>query len=183
MVMEKITFVTGNLNKVRELENYLGVTVMQKELALPEMQSLDVEEVAKVKAQKAYELLGVPALVEDTALTFLALGKLPGPFIKYFLESIHNDGLVKLLNNFENREVVATTCFALADESGVQTFVGETLGVVADKPRGEDRFGWDMIFIPMGYTETWAEMSLEEKQKTSMRRKALDKLQKCLIYK
>ena len=181
--MEKITFVTGNLNKVRELENYLGVTVIQKELALPEIQSLDVEEVAKIKAQKAYELLGVPALVEDTALTFLALGKLPGPFIKYFLESIQNDGLVKLLNNFENREAVATTCFALADENGVQTFVGSAHGLVASEPRGEDKFGWDRIFIPVGYTQTWAEMSIEEKQKTSMRRKALDEFKSYLEIK
>lgn len=179
--MEKITFVTGNLNKVRELENYLGLKVIQKELDLLEIQSLDVEEVTKVKAQKAYDLLGEPVLVEDTALTFLTLGKLPGPFIKYFLESIQNDGLVKLLNTFESREAVATTCFALADENGVRTFIGETLGVIADKSRGEKGFGWDMIFIPMGCTETWAEMSMEEKQKTSMRRKALDKLKKYLF--
>ena len=181
--MKKITFVTGNLNKVRELENYLGLMVVQKELDLPEVQSLDVEEVAKAKAEKAYDLLGEPVLVEDTSLTFSALGKLPGPFIKYFLDSLKNEGLVKLLNNFESREATATTCFALADENGVQTFVGSAHGLVASEPRGEDKFGWDRIFIPVGYTQTWAEMSIEEKQKTSMRRKALDEFKSYLEIK
>jgi non-canonical purine NTP pyrophosphatase (RdgB/HAM1 family) len=179
--MEKITFVTGSADKARELENYLGIVVNQQKLDFPEIQSLDLEMVAIAKAEKAYDLLGVPVLVEDTALTFSALGKLPGPFIKYFLESLQNEGLVKLLNNFESREAIATTCFALADKNGVQTFVGETLGSVVDKPRGEEGFGWDAIFIPDGYTQTWAEMTLEEKQKTSMRRKALDKIE--IIFK
>ncbi len=174
--MEKITFVTGNPNKVKELENYLGITINQQKLDLPEIQSLDLKEVAIAKAKTAYELLGAPVLVEDTALIFSALGKLPGPFIKYFLESLQNEGLANLLNSFENREAIAVTCFALVSENGVQTFTGETLGTIADKPRGEERFGWDAIFIPTGYTETWAEMSLEEKQKTSMRAKALEQL-------
>jgi len=179
--MEKITFVTGSADKARELENYLGIVVNQQKLDLPEIQSLDLKTVAVAKAQKAYDLLGAPVLVEDTALTFSALGKLPGPFIKYFLESLQNEGLVKLLNNFENREAIAVTCFALADKNGVQTFVGETLGTIVDKPKGEEGFGWDAIFIPDGYTQTWAEMTLEEKQKTSMRRKALDKIE--IIFK
>lgn len=181
--MEKITFVTGNADKVRELENYLDIVVNQQKLDLPEMQSLDLEAVAIAKAQKAYELLGIPVLVEDTALTFSALGRLPGPFIKYFFESLQNEGLVKLLNNFEKREAIAIACFALADKNGVQAFVGETLGLISDKPRGEEGFGWDAIFIPDGYTQTWAEMTLEEKKKTSMRRKALDKLREYLICK
>lgn len=179
--MEKITFVTGSADKARELENYLGIVVNQQKLDLPEIQSLDLEMVAIAKAEKAYDLLGVPVLVEDTALTFSALGKLPGPFIKYFLESLQNEGMTYLLNTYKNRNASAMTCFAFADKNGLQTFVGETLGTIADKPRGEEGFGWDAIFIPAGHTETWAEMSLEEKQKTSMRRKALDKIE--MIFK
>lgn len=174
--MEKITFVTGNANKARELENYLGITINQQKLDLPEIQSLDLATVAIAKAQTAYQLLGTPVLVEDTALTFSALGKLPGPFIKYFLESLQNEGMTHLLNTYKNRNASAMTCFAFVDKNGLQTFVGETLGTIADKPRGKEGFGWDAIFIPSGHTETWAEMTLGEKQKTSMRVRSLDKL-------
>ena len=174
--MEKITFVTGNANKARELENYLGITINQQKLDLPEIQSLDLETVAITKAKVAYELLKSPVLVEDTALTFSALGKLPGPFIKYFLESLQNEGMTHLLNTYKNRNASAMTCFAIADKNGVQTFVGETLGTIADKSRGEEGFGWDAIFIPDGYDHTCSYMSLEDQQKTSMRVRSLDKL-------
>jgi XTP/dITP diphosphohydrolase len=57
----------------------------------------------------------------------------------------------------------------------MQTFEGEVAGMIAQQPRGTNNFGWDPIFIPNGDTRTYAEMSLEEKSKTSMRREAVGK--------
>jgi non-canonical purine NTP pyrophosphatase (RdgB/HAM1 family) len=174
--MQKLTFITGNKHKAEELENYLGIAIDCYKLDLPEIQSLDLEEVAIAKAKEAYEIIGAPVLVEDTALTFSSLGKLPGPFIKHFLESLQNEGLTKILNTYDNRGALALSCFVLRDENGSKVFMGETKGVIADNPRGENGFGWDAVFIPDGETKTWAEMSKEEKQRTSMRAKALEKL-------
>ena len=178
--MKNLTFITGNQHKTEELENYLGITVTAKKLDIPEIQSLDLEEVAKAKAQAAYLLLGTPVLVEDTALTFIALGKLPGPLIKHFLETIGNEGLIKILSGYEDRKAVAETCFAFADEKGIKTFRASTSGTVALSPCGEMGFGWDAIFIPERASKTWAEMTMAEKQTDSMRAQALDKLKEYL---
>lgn len=174
--MHDITFITSNPNKVKELGECLGISIKHQNLDLPEIQSLSLEKVAIAKAEFAFNEIKSPVLVEDTALIFSSLGKLPGPFIKHFLESLQNEGLSKLLNAYDNREAIALSCFVLRDEGGSKVFMGETKGVIADNPRGGNGFGWDAIFIPAGETRTWAEMTKEEKQKTSMRAKALDKL-------
>ena len=175
--MKNLTFITGNAKKAEQLSYYLSYRVAHQKLDIPEIQSLNVEEVATEKAKAAYALLGTPVLVEDTALTFDALNGLPGPLIKWFLESLGNDGLVALLAQTTNRNAIAETCFAICDENGVQLFAGSRKGTVALAPRGITDFGWNPIFIPEGCEKTWAEMDREEQSKTSMRRLAIEKLQ------
>jgi inosine triphosphate pyrophosphatase len=175
--MKTLTFITGNANKAVQLERYLRFPVAHTSLDIEEIQSLDLDEVAIEKAKAAYRILGTPVLVEDTALTIEALGRLPGTFIKWFLEELGNDGICQLLRGFTNRNATAETCFALCDESGVHLFRGARTGVIADIPRGETNFGWNPIFIPEGATHTWAEMDFAAQSKTSMRRLAIEKLQ------
>ena len=175
--MKTITFVTGNPNKADQLSRYLRFSVVHKKLDLPEIQSLDIEEIAAEKATAAYALLGTPVLVEDTSLTFKSLNGLPGPLIKWFLDSIGNEGLTKLLAGYKDRSAVAETCFALCDESGVHLFKGTRHGSIVDSPKGETDFGWNPIFVPDGAKITWAEMNLEQQAGTSMRRLAIEKLQ------
>jgi len=177
---KEITFITGNLNKVDELRRYLSFPIQHHTLDLPEIQSLDVCEVATHKAQAAYQQLQVPVLVEDTSLTFNALGKLPGPFIKYHLEEFGLDGLCRLLDPYEDRSAVATTCFALCDADGVSLFNGKRVGTIPTEPCGATSFGWNPIFIPEGETMTWAEMEEIDPaatSETSMRRLALEKVE------
>ena len=174
--MHDITFITSNPNKVKELGECLGFSIKHQNLDLPEIQSLSLEKVAIAKAEFAFREIKSSVLIEDNALIFSALNNLPGSFIKHFFESLKNEGLTKILNAYDNREALALSCFVLRDENGSKVFMGETKGVVADKPRGENGFGWDAIFMPAGSNMTWAEMSKEEKQKTSMRAKALEKL-------
>jgi non-canonical purine NTP pyrophosphatase (RdgB/HAM1 family) len=178
--MKKITFITGNPEKAAQLKRHLDYEVDHKKLDVHEIQSLDLEEVATYKAQEAYRLLKSPVLVEDTALTFKALGSLPGPLVRWFLESLGNDGIVKLLDGYDDRAVVAQVCFALCDENGIKIFKGSTEGTVSPEPRGEKGFGWDPIFIPKGHEETWGEMDVDQQKETSMRRIALKKLQSYL---
>lgn len=175
--MKDLIFVTGNLKKAVQLTRYLNFKVDHVKLDLPEEQVVTVAEVAAKKARSAYEMLKVPVLVEDTALSFTALNGLPGPFIKWFLDGIGNSGLTQLLAGFTDRGATAESCFALCDETGVHLFSGQRRGTIALSPRGVTEFGWDPIFIPEGETKTWAEMSSEEQRATSMRRLALEKLQ------
>lgn len=177
--MKTITFITGNENKATQIARYLTFPVAHESVELIEIQSLDVEAVARDKAERAYAMLQKPVLVEDTALYIDALGGLPGPFIKWFLEGVGNDGICEMMREKTDRVAVAITCFALCDETGVHTFTGERNGTISDSPRGED-FGWNPIFIPDDSDRTWGEMSTEESRAYSMRRLALEKVQEFL---
>lgn len=174
--MKSLTFITGNASKAAQLGQYLQLPIAHTKLDIPEIQSLDLEEVATAKARTAFGMLGSAVLVEDTALTFEALNSLPGPLVKWFLESLGNDGLARLLQNQSNRRALAETCFALCDESGVHIFRSARAGTIAETPRGAAGFGWDPLFIPEGWSFTWAEMSAEQQEATSLRKDAISRL-------
>lgn len=178
--MKKLTFITGNAGKAKYLSDYFHVQVEHIKLDLHEIQSLDLNEVVMDKARRAFEIVKSPVLVEDVSLVFSGLKKLPGPLIKWFLETLGNDGLCGLLNKFDDRSAFAEVEFAICDERGVHTFTGSMNGTVAESPRGKMGFGWDPIFIPEGYDKTWAEMNDDEKHATSMRKIALEKMMKFL---
>lgn len=174
--MRKLTFITSHPKKAEEIGRYLNYPVTHHKLDLPEIQSLDPIEVVSVKAQEAYRQLGQPVLVEDYSLRFEALGKLPGPLIKWFLEELNPEGLCTLLDGYTNRHATAQTCFTLCDENGVHTFGGEIKGTITAVPRGEHGYGTDSIFIPGGQPKTWSEMNDEEQDAYSLRRIGLERL-------
>ena len=173
----ELTFITGNAAKAEQLGRHLNHPVAHKKIDLPEIQSLDLREVVEHKAKEAYGHTNSPVLVEDTSLVFTALGRLPGPLIKWFLTELDNDGLCKILNNYEDRSCVAEVCFGLYDGHELKTFEGQARGTIAPTPRGEKGFGWDPVFVPEGHEKTWGEMDPEEQKETSMRRIALKKLE------
>lgn len=181
--MKNITFITGNAAKAEQLGRHLDHPVAYKKLDLPEIQSLNLREIIQHKTREAFEQVGDTVLVEDTSLTFKALGKLPGPLIKWFLTELDNGGLCKILNSYEDRSALAEVCFGLYDGSDLKIFEGQAEGIIADTPRGERGFGWDPVFIPKGHEKTWGEMDIEEQKETSMRRIALLKLEAYLKNK
>ncbi len=171
---QELTFITGNSAKAKYLSEYFHLAVVHKKLDIPEIQSLDLREVVEAKAKSAYVMLGTPVLVEDVSVTFIALKRLPGPLIKWFLETLGNEGLCKLLDGYPDRDAVAEVMYGYCDGGEVQFFHGRVEGHISTNPRGETKFGWDPVFIPNGHTEqTWAEMSGDEKHATSMRKPAL----------
>lgn len=174
---EPIVFITGNLNKVEEVKKYLNYPIDHVKLDLVEIQSVDLKEIVEHKAREAYKHIQKPVLVEDVSLTFTALGKLPGPLIKWFLKELGTEKLCHLLDNFENRLAIAEIIYGLYDGKKVKMFAGQTHGTIPLHPQGEG-FGWNPIFIPKGAKQTWAEMPFEERAKTSMRGIALKKLEK-----
>lgn len=174
--MKQLTFITGNADKAKYLSDFFHLPVSHEKLDLKEIQSLDLREVVEDKVIRAYEILKSPVLVEDVSLRFTAMSKLPGPLIKWFLETLGNDGLCKLIPEGADRSALAEVQFAYCDNDGLKTFSGSASGRISKTPQGGMGFGWDSIFIPEGHTKTWAEMTDREKHATSMRRQALEKL-------
>lgn len=178
--MKEITFITGHAKKAEEISWHLGYPVTHHKLDLPEIQSLDPHEVVRIKAEGAYRQLQCPVLVEDFSLRFEALGKLPGPLIKWFLQELKVEGICKLLDNYETRVAYAQTCFGYRDENGLHIFDGIMKGMIAPKIQGDNGYGTDGIFIPDGQDKTWGEMNKEEQVEYSLRCIGLKKLESFL---
>mmetsp|Transcript_908 Transcript_908/g.1822 ORF Transcript_908/g.1822 Transcript_908/m.1822 type:complete len:133 (+) Transcript_908:101-499(+) len=111
----KLTFVTGNANKLKEVQQILGSSVQleAKKVDLPELQG-EPEEISKEKAKIAAKSINGAVLVEDTCLGFEALQGLPGPYIKWFLDKLGHDGLNRMLVGFEDKSAKAMCTFALS---------------------------------------------------------------------
>jgi non-canonical purine NTP pyrophosphatase (RdgB/HAM1 family) len=175
-----LCFVTGNQHKLREVQALLGLPLQHVELDVPEIQALDIDTVVRDKALRAYERTGRAVLVEDTGLAVTAWNGLPGALIRWFLQTVGNYGLCRMLSAADDRSAVARTAFALCDSGVVMVWGGEVRGTIAPEPRGQQGFGWDAIFQPMGSDKTFAEMTTDEKNRLSMRRLAADELRRWL---
>ena len=178
-----INFVSGNKNKLRELneilsDNFKDIIVKQLDIDLPELQGIP-EDIVRGKLKLAIEKskgLEGPVLVEDTSLCFNAYGGLPGPYIKYFLKSIKQEGLYKMACAFEDHSAYAQSIFGLQKNGNSEPhlFIGKTDGEIVS-PRGQKNFGlsgWDPCFKPNCSSKTYAEMEEDEKNKISHRGKS-----------
>lgn len=176
-MIQKLTLVTSNKNKLREVQEILGINIESANLEIDEVQTLDPQGLARKKARAAYQKLQKPLIIEDTALFFDAWQDLPGVYINAFIKTVGCEGLVKMLQPFNNRHAYAQTTVALyLDNNSCHTFIGKIQGTIANKPQGNRGFGWDPIFIPEGHRQTFAQMSSKEKNQISMRKVALTKL-------
>ncbi|KAJ1561874.1 hypothetical protein HK405_002275 [Cladochytrium tenue] len=200
-----VTFVTGNANKLREVQAILAarhadvvarhaitsaaaaqplppspVTLQSRSLDLPELQAATPAAVAEDKCRRAAAAVGGPVVTEDTCLCFNALGGLPGPYIKWFLDKLGHDGLNRMLHGFEDRSGYALCTFAYCPGPGrpVTLFEGRTDGRIVPARAAVDRpvFGWDPVFQPDGFDSTYAEMDPAVKNSISHRYRALSKL-------
>lgn len=178
-----LVFITGNPDKLREAREILGENfqIHNKTIDTEEIQEIDGTRVVIKKAQDAFNLLKTPLFVEDTSFYIVAWKGLPGALIKWFLKSVGTTGILEMLKNYKNRNAIEQTAIAYHDGINTRIFEGSTNGIVSEKPAGSNGFGWDDIYIPAGSGKTQAEMTIEEKNKVSSRRKALEKLKEYLI--
>lgn len=162
--MKAVTFITGNQHKADYLSRILGVPLRHQAVDLTEIQSTSLEEVVEHKVRQAYVVAKCPVLVEDVALGFTALGGLPGPFIKFFVEAPNGlEKLCRMLDGFDDRSAVAACVFGYYDGEQIKLFRAELGGVIAKHPAGNGGFGWDKIFCPDGYEgKTRAELTPDE---------------------
>lgn len=170
-----IVFITGNVNKFEEARAIVPELVME-DLDLPEIQDLKPEAVIRAKLREAARQRPAPFVVEDTSLSLECLGGLPGTFIKWFLQAMGTQGLYDTASRFKEFRATAVTMIGYMDADGeVRFFEGAVAGRII-APRGRTAFGWDPVFRPSGHRKTFAEMTAEEKNAISMRRKAFEGL-------
>ena len=177
--MDRLIYVTSNPKKVELVSRFLTIPIEHKNIDLPEIQSLSYEVIIEHKARQAYEILHKPVLVGDTGVTFTALAnKLPGPLVKWFIEALGPDGLCRLLDDYDDRSAIATSCFAYFDGIDLKIVKSESKGIMAREPVGTDRWnGWSDAFIDEGHNKTWAQMSTQEQNDVSITRRALLELE------
>lgn len=178
----EIIFLTGNSGKLEEARSILGkkIKIIPEPFDLDEIQEIDGKAIIIKKAQEAFKLIKKPLIIEDTSLYFIAWKGLPGALIKWFLKSVGSQGILNMLNGFNNRSAIAQSLIAFHDGKNVRIFEGTVRGKVPHKIKGENGFGWDNIFIAEGQIKTYTEMKSDEKNKKSPRRIALEKLKEYL---
>jgi len=195
MSEKKIVLATRNLGKVEEFERMLKSASLDIEVLglrdFPDMP--DVEETgttfaenALLKAHQISEYTGLPALADDSGLCVDALGGAPGIFSARWAGT-HGDDVANLnkvlaeVKALDNPDLGARFRCAVAlvipanHPSGAREIVheGEMVGHLVMEPRGENGFGYDPIFQPLGYTVTSAQLPSEEKDAISHRGRAL----------
>ena len=168
-------FITGSENKFKEAQAIVP-EIERVDIDLPEIQEIDAREIIEKKLSMAFTHHQGPFVVEDTSLYFDCLNGLPGPLIKWFMKTIGNEGLFKIVQAFGNSGAVAKTIIGYAkNKDEIFFYEGEVKGKIV-APRGDTNFGWDPIFVPDSYEQTFAEMEPNEKNRVSMRRIAFQKL-------
>ncbi|MDP8023476.1 MAG: XTP/dITP diphosphatase [Conexivisphaerales archaeon] len=170
----QIIFLTKNDNKIREaneaLLNYgIKLTAAPENVQKLEIQDEHVENVALYAAKTAYKKLKRAFVVEDDGLFINALNNFPGPYTAYALKSIGIKGILKLMENIENRGAYFQSAVVLQLLGRFFLFTKKVHGTISLIPKGNAGFGFDPIFIPSGYDITYAEMDLKEKSSISHR--------------
>lgn len=164
--MDDVVFITGNQHKADYLARLLEIPLAHQKVEFDELQSLDLHEIVEHKARQAYEIVKKPVLVEDVSMEFTALGGLPGPFIKFFIVNSGDAACCKMLDGFDYRSATIRCTFGYYDGKILRLFDNSMPGKISDKPKGDNGYGFDRIFIMDGYDITSAEMSPEDNERT-----------------
>ena len=183
----KLIFATNNQHKVDEIKSILPASIdviTLKEagidIDIPEPHDT-LEANAEEKGRTIYKLTATNCFSEDTGLEVDALNGEPGVYSARYAgeEKSSEKNIEKLLQNLQqhtNRGAQFRTIIFLIIEGKEYLFEGVCKGFIIHEPKGTGGFGYDSVFIPEGANKTFAEMSIEEKNQYSHRRKATDKL-------
>lgn len=170
--------VTGNAYKFGQIKECFP-HAEQRSIDLVEIQSLDAAEIITHKLSEARQNVSGEILVEDTSLICEGLNGLPGPLVKFFLQTVGCEGIWQMAYTSESTQAQAVTTLGyLSDAGDIIITQGITIGQIVS-PRGSGH-GWNPIFQPEGSDQTYAEMTEEEHRQWNMRLRALQELQKRL---
>ena len=184
----KLVFATNNAHKLDEISAILGEKVellslkdIHCDIDIPET-SDTLEGNAMLKAEYIYEHYGLDCFADDTGLEVEALNGEPGVYsARYARGEGHNAeaNMQKLLQNMQgvqNRKAQFRTVICLITNGKKHLFEGVVKGEIIKEKRGDSGFGYDPIFMPQGYEQTFAELGNETKNKISHRALAVEKL-------
>lgn len=190
--MEELVIATNNKHKVEEIRRALGdkiKLISLKDLGCREEIPEDgttLKENAYQKAKYVWDKYKKNCFADDTGLMVEALDGAPGVYsARYAGEHCSfDDNIDLLLENMEgktNRNAYFATVICLIQDGEPVYFEGKCEGCILTERYGRGGFGYDPIFMPKGYGESFAEISMEEKNKISHRGKATEKLIKHLL--
>ncbi len=183
----ELVFATNNKHKLEELQAILGDKIILKSLndigcneEIPEEQP-NLEGNANQKSTYIFEKYGYSCFADDTGLEIEALNGEPGVYSARYAgeEKSSEANMGKVLNKLakiNNRKARFRTVISLIIDGDEKQFEGIVEGEIIEKRRGGSGFGYDPIFQPNGFEETFAEMNLEDKNKISHRGRAVQKL-------
>lgn len=177
-----ILFVTKNIHKFNEackiFEEYKIAAGMLR-IKKTEIQSRNLQEIAKTSVLEAFKRCNLPIIVEDAGLFIEALNGFPGPYSSYVYKTIGNKGILQLTRTAKKRdaEFKSVIAYHSAQLESPLLFTGQTFGKITEEKEGdkEGSFGFDPIFKPTQAGKTFAEMTITEKNKFSHRAKAVEK--------
>ena len=176
----ELTIVTTNKGKIGEFVQSLDKTnffPVQNSIDYPEIQASTLEEVVDFGLDWLKDKVEPPFVIDDAGAFIDSLEDFPGVYSRYIYDTIGVEGVLKQMNDIEDRKATFRCVLGLVLADGSKhKFVGECTGRIIGEMRGSGGFGYDPIFIPGGYEKTFAELSLEEKNSISHRGRAMEKL-------
>jgi len=188
----KLVFATNNKHKLKEISALLGNKIELLSLSdlnidceIPENYNT-LEDNAMAKARYIHEITGMDVFADDTGLEIYALDGAPGVHSARFAGEEKDfekniDKVLELMKNIKNRKAVFRTVIALIKNNREYLFEGKVYGTILTERRGSGGFGYDPIFLPDGYNQTFAEMTLEQKNMISHRAIAFRELKSFLM--
>lgn len=184
---------TANAHKQKEMQAILGEAWKIKTLKdfpeLPEIEEpyLTLEENSQHKAKVLFEKTGLDCIAEDSGLEVDALSGAPGALSARYAGAQRSDAdniclVLEQMKGNANRSARFRTVITLYTRDEIKQFEGVVAGRLTEAPIGDGGFGYDPVFIPDGYTDTFAVLSPEIKNSISHRANALAKLVTYLNY-
>ncbi len=176
-----IYFITSNENKFKEAKEIFaehGLEIEQKRVPYPEIQADTLEEVVEEGLKSIVE---ENVFIEDAGLFVDALGGFPGVYSRYVEDVLGNEAVLKLLKDVKERGAVFKSVVGYKG-NGIEIFTGEVVGTISDSEKGTAGFGYDPIFAPKGFNNTFAE-DFNLKMRLSHRKQAMELLAKHLSGK
>ena len=192
--MKSLLFFSHNQKKITEVrkifkKSFLKINSLKElwKIKEPIESGKTFAENAKIKSFFGFKRFNVPCFADDSGICINALKNKPGINSKRFLNNFKTkkEAFKYIINSTikknDNRAFFNTTiCLTLNINQHV-LFIGKIYGTITNKPKGLNGFGYDPIFTPSGFSNTFAEMSIEKKNKFSHRMIALQKMESFLI--
>ena len=186
----ELIFATHNQHKLEEVQQMLPKNLQFKSLTEINFHD-EIEETgdtfienARIKAQTIFEKTGVNVFADDSGLVIDGLNGAPGVYsARYAGTGKSEDNIAKVLEELKgntNRNAYFIAVFCLILDGKEYFFEGRVNGTISEEILGKDGFGYDPIFIPEGYSQSFAQMSAEEKNSMSHRGRVVEQLNEFL---